>query len=107
MTDVDKQAMSPAELVQQMLTNDSRVQMMMGIEPIKTTEHWVVAVMPMLYNDRIVLTTHEAWEQETYFIAGWCYDKGGAAALAAHAWDPETEQKPVGFKKEAFDARDY
>ena len=70
---------------------------------VKITEHWVVAVVPMIYNDRITLSRHHEWR--TGWSAGFCYDKGVAAALAAMAWDPETEQYPLGYKKIAGDAR--
>lgn len=29
----------------------------------------------------------------------WCYPKGGAAVLAALAWDPAPEVEPVGWIK--------
>lgn len=70
---------------------------------VNVTEHWVVAVVPMIFNDRITLSTREEWR--IGWTAGYCYDKGGAAALAALAWDPETEEHPVGWKKIAGDAR--
>lgn len=70
---------------------------------VKVTEHWVVCVTPMLFNDRVCLSRMEHWDTE--IIAGWCYDKGPAAALAAMAWDPETEPRPVGFKRESHDSR--
>ena len=70
---------------------------------VKVTEHWVVGVTPMIYNDRIVLMPRDHWD--TTVIAGWCYDKGGAAPLAAMVWDPETDLRPVGFKKESHDGR--
>lgn len=70
---------------------------------IKRTEHWVVMVTPMLFNDRVLISTHE--EMDYFWTAGWCYDKGAAAVLAANAFDPETETDPVGFKKLAADNR--
>lgn len=70
---------------------------------IKITEHWIVMVLPMIYNDRVVISNHEEWHRG--WTAGWCYDKGGAAALAAELFDPETQREPVGFKKLAGDAR--
>jgi hypothetical protein len=57
---------------------------------------WIIQVCPMLYSDRLVLTP----ERDTMvYDFGWCYPKGGAAHLAALAWDPETEGEPVGFIK--------
>lgn len=70
---------------------------------VKVTENWVIAVVPMIYNDRVTLSAHDGWEHG--YTAGFCYDKGGAALLAAAVWDPETERNPAGFKKIACDAR--
>lgn len=69
---------------------------------VKVTEHWLVVVTPMIFNDRVVLAPHDWYGG---FTAGWCYDKGPGAMLAALVWDPETEPRPAGFKKEAYDAR--
>ena len=66
---------------------------------IRVTEHWIVSVTPMIFNDRIVLTHRN--EYPWFVTAGWCYDKGGAAHLAAAVWDPETQHEPVGYKKVA------
>lgn len=57
---------------------------------------WLVQIMPMLYNDRLVLTPEE---MPFVYDFGWCYPKGGAAHLAARAWDPDAEGEPVGFIK--------
>jgi hypothetical protein len=70
---------------------------------VKRTDEWVVSVIPMIFNDRI--TFSYAYEYPRTWTAAWCFDKGGAAALAAAAWDPDTEHEPVGYKKVAFDAR--
>ncbi len=70
---------------------------------VKVTEHWIVSVAPMIFNDRVLLTSRE--EYPWTWTAGWCYDKGGAAGLAAAVWDPETEREPIGYKKVAADAR--
>lgn len=70
---------------------------------VKVTEDWIVSVTPMIFNDRICLTSHAEWPDE--YTAGFCYDKGGSAHLAALVWDPETQDRPVGFKKIACDAR--
>jgi hypothetical protein len=59
---------------------------------------WLVAVMPMAYNDRLIL----AGDDGKYgYDHGWCYPKGGAAALAARVWDPETQAEPPGYIKRA------
>lgn len=70
---------------------------------IKRTEHWIVSVTPMIFNDRVLLTSPD--EYPLGWTAGWCYDKNGSAFLAAYAWDPETESEPQGYKKLAADAR--
>jgi hypothetical protein len=75
-----------------------------GSMVVKVTENWIVSVTPMIYNDRVLLSDrHGSWRLG--WVAGFCYDKGGAAALAAMAWDPETERYPVGYKKIAGDSR--
>lgn len=70
---------------------------------VSETESWIVSVTPMIFNDRVLLTSKDEYPHT--WTAGWCYDKGGAALLAAQAWDPETENEPVGFKKLAGDTR--
>ena len=60
-------------------------------------EDLMVSVTPMLFNDRVCVTRAE--EYPTAYTAGWCYDKGGAAGLAAMAWNPLETDEPVGFKK--------
>jgi hypothetical protein len=75
-----------------------------GCTPIKITENWIVGIMPMIFNDRIVLSEIGEWNGGLY-TAGWCYDKGPAAVVAAMAWDPESEREPVGYKKRAYDGR--
>lgn len=64
---------------------------------IKETDEWIISVTPMIYNDRLLLTMREDYPWG--YTAGWCYDKGGAAILAAVAWDPDTQHEPVGHKK--------
>lgn len=71
---------------------------------VKVTDSWIVSVTPMIFNDRILLARREDWPGRGY-TAGFCYDKGPAAALAAAVWDPETERYPVGYKKIACDGR--
>lgn len=68
-----------------------------GTITIKRVGDDVVQVMPMIYNDRIVIA-----DAPLSYRHGWCYDKGGAAILAALVWDPETEDAPAGYKKQAF-----
>jgi hypothetical protein len=82
---------------------DSRL----GAYKVKEGRDWLVSVSPMIFNDRVLLTDRQEYETSRYpcYLAGWCYDKGGAAVIAALAWDPDTEHRPVGFKKEAFDSR--
>jgi hypothetical protein len=70
---------------------------------IKESADWIVSVTPMIFNDRVLLTLRSEYPFSA--VAGWCYDKGGAAVLAAQAWDPDTQPTPAGFKKEAFNAR--
>lgn len=71
---------------------------------VKQNDEWIVSVSPMLFGDRILLTNKQL-DYPYGCTAGWCYDKGGAAVLAALAWDIETEHEPAGFKKKAFDSR--
>ena len=70
---------------------------------VTVTEHWVVCVTPMIYNDRVLLCSVRDWD--TSIVAGFCYDKGAVAAVAALIWDPETQHEPLGHKKVAFDSR--
>lgn len=71
---------------------------------VKVVGEWIVSVTPMIFNDRVLLTHVDEWP--FCWTAGWCYDKGGAAHLAAVAWDVETEREPKGYKKLAGDQRD-
>jgi hypothetical protein len=66
---------------------------------VKRVGPWIVSVTPMIFNSRILLT-HVSQYPLTW-TSGFCYDKGPSAALAAMAWDPLTEPRPVGFKKVA------
>lgn len=70
---------------------------------IKVVGEWIVSVTPMIFNDRVLLTHVDEWP--LMWTAGWCYDKGGAAHLAAEVWDVEHEREPVGYKKLAADLR--
>jgi hypothetical protein len=57
---------------------------------------WLIDVCPMIFNDRLVLTPEV---DENFYDYGWCYPKGGAAIIAARAWNPQVEGEPVGFIK--------
>ena len=90
--------MSPARPVPERGWNDT-----IRCVIVTITDHWIVAVTPMIFNDRVILMDRDDWD--TSIVAGWCYDKGPAAVVAALAWDPETQQEPAGHKKVAYDAR--
>ena len=64
----------------------------------------MVSVTPMIFNDRVVLTHRR--DYPLFVTAGFCYDKGGAAMLAALMWNPEETERPLGYKKIAYDARE-
>jgi hypothetical protein len=66
---------------------------------------WIVAVVPMLFNDRIVLTHIEQYP--LFVTAGYCYDKGVGAGVAAQVWNPLTDPRPVGWKKVAYEDTAY
>lgn len=74
---------------------------------VRKTDEWIVSVTPMIFNDRVLLTSQHQYQDSEYPspVGGWCYDKGGSAVLAALAWNPDTEDRPVGFKKEAVNSR--
>jgi hypothetical protein len=63
---------------------------------------WWVQVMPMIFNDRVVLTPKAA---PMFIDYGWCYPKGAAALLAVRLWNPETEAEPVGYIKAVVKGR--
>lgn len=71
---------------------------------VKESDEWIVSVTPMIFNDRIFLT-HKTYDYPHGATAGFCYDKGGSAMLAAMAWDFEHDHEPPGHKKVAFDSR--
>lgn len=71
---------------------------------VKEGDDWIVHVIPMIFNDRVTFSYRSDYSSSCY-TAGWCFDKGGAAALAAALWDPDTQHEPVGYKKVALDAR--
>jgi hypothetical protein len=70
---------------------------------VKRQGDWLISVTPMIFNDRIVLT--HAVDYPLGYSAGFCYDKGVGAFIAATLWDLETEHQPAGFKKVACDSR--
>ncbi len=57
---------------------------------------YLIQILPMLFNDRIVMSPKSCPETYDY---GWCFDKGGAAYLALAVWDPQEQAEPIGFKK--------
>ena len=59
----------------------------------------IIRIIPMIFNDRLTIGPLELDHQEFYH--GWCYDKGGAAYLAASLWDPIAQDEPMGYKKKA------
>lgn len=68
----------------------------------ETTTHYV-DIVPMLFNWRIVTTPKG--QKDTY-DRGWCYQgrDSVSALLAAMAWDPEVEEEPQGWIKQAAPA---
>ena len=67
---------------------------------LKETETHFIDVIPMIYNWRIVTTPKNF---PKVYDRGWCYagrDKT-PAVLAALAWDPDTEEEPMGWIKQA------
>ncbi|MFS0885269.1 hypothetical protein [Aeromicrobium sp. 179-A 4D2 NHS] len=70
---------------------------------VRRSSDWIVSVAPMLFNNRILLSRTD--EYPLHWVAGWCYDKGPAAPLAAIAWNPDTDREPAGYKKVAADSR--
>lgn len=68
-----------------------------GTVSLGTWGGYLVQILPMIFNDRVVLTPESSpWGYDH----GWCYERG-VALLAVLAWDPETEAEPVGYKKRA------
>jgi hypothetical protein len=70
---------------------------------VRRTDEWIVSVTPMIVNDRVILTHVD--EYPWSYTAGWCYDKGGAAFLAARVYNPDTMREPISYKKVAGDSR--
>lgn len=69
-----------------------------GTLTLGTWGGYLVQVMPMIFNDRLVLTPVSS---PYGYDHGWCFDKGGAAILSALVWNPDTEGEPPGYKKRA------
>jgi hypothetical protein len=67
-----------------------------GVVTFAEWDGWLIQTMPMIFNDRLVLTPKD---NLGVYDFGWCFQKGAAAVLAALAWNPETEGEPVGFIK--------
>lgn len=67
---------------------------------LKETDTHYVDVLPMIYNWRIVTTPKG---HERGYDRGWCYDgrEAGPAILAAMAWNPDTQEEPQGWIKQA------
>lgn len=65
---------------------------------IRQWENYLVEVVPMIYNDRLVLSPVDCPDVYDY---GWCYPKSIAAILAAQIWDLNTDDEPPGFLKRA------
>lgn len=76
-----------------------------AIESMVYAHHgdWMVSVTPMLFNDRILLAHRDHYPLR--WVAGFCYDKGGAAGLAAQIWNPLVTHEPLGYKEVAADER--
>lgn len=70
---------------------------------VRRSAEWIVSVAPMIFNNRILLSHVDDYPR--LWTAGWCYDKGPVAALAAIAWNPDTDREPAGYKKLAADSR--
>lgn len=73
-----------------------------GITTLGYYGGWAVAIQVMIFNERLVLAEPCLYGNPQY---GWCYPKGGAAHLAALAWNPEIEGEPAGYKKAAIGGR--
>lgn len=86
----------PADLADRVRINDDGTAYRVG-----ETETSYIEVTPMLFNDRIIVVPKSAPRTYDRF---WCYQKGGAAILAALAWDGADDTEPVGWIK-AWDQR--
>lgn len=79
------------------------VQLPDGGVRVKETDTHFIDVIPMIYNWRIVTTPKT---NEKGYDRGWCYSGRNAqpALLAAMAWDPDAEEEPQGWVKQAAPA---
>lgn len=64
---------------------------------------WMVSVAPQLFYDHLFLTHVSQWPRE--WVAGWAYEQGTAARVAAEAWDPSVDAEPAGYLRVIADAR--
>jgi hypothetical protein len=69
-----------------------------GVMTIGRWGGWLLQIVPMGFNERIVLTPESL--QQVY-DHGWCYDAGGLAFIALIGWDPAKDAEPAGYKKRA------
>jgi hypothetical protein len=60
------------------------------------TEDYLIEVVPMIYNHRVVMTPKSCLDCYDY---GWCFPSLLAAIAALRLWDPVTEREPIGFIK--------
>lgn len=68
---------------------------------VKQCGDWLVEIVPMIFNYRIVLTP--AADPDSYAY-GWCYFGGSEASMAravmaAVAFDPRVDLEPHGYDK--------
>jgi hypothetical protein len=69
-----------------------------GLRYGETDTHYIDLLPMLLGNVRVVLTPKSCpvvWDR------GWCYQGMLAAYAAVLAWDPATQDRPVGWVKEA------
>src|SRR5689334_12998112 len=65
-----------------------------GIITVKSTELWVVQVVPMTYGKgRLVLGVPDC----LCYDRAYCYETIPGAVFAGLRWDPETEPDPIGW----------
>lgn len=72
-----------------------------GAVTIKQVGDDYVLVVPMIYNDRVVISDAPQYGYDH----AWCFDKGAPAIVAALVWDPDTQDEPLGYKKKATAGR--
>lgn len=74
----------------------------LGLVTIGEWRDYLIQVMPMIYNDRLVMTPKS---RPYIYDWGWCFPKGSAAILAAAVWDPATQDEPAGYIKAVITGR--